>query len=117
MNYLGVEGYREKARLVTDTRERLMAGIDAMPGLRTFGEPKLGLFLFGADDLDIYRVYGRMLKRGWFSGLVTEPRAIHLMLSPAHAEVADAYLDDLAHAVAEVRGEDGSGPEIRARYS
>lgn len=117
MNYLGVEGYREKARQVTDTREKLMRAIDAMPGLRTFGDPVLGLFLFGADDVDVFQVYGRMLARGWFSGLVTDPRAIHMMLSPAHANVADDYLADLEQAVAEVREGGGPGGGVEARYA
>jgi sphinganine-1-phosphate aldolase len=118
LNYLGNEGYCEKARAVTETRERLMAGINAMPGLCTFGDPELGLFIFGAEpgeDLDIFKVYGRMFARGWFSALVTEPRAIHMMLSPAHADVVDVYLSDLAAAVAEVRG--GEGEAAKARYS
>jgi glutamate/tyrosine decarboxylase-like PLP-dependent enzyme len=117
MNYLGVEGYRAKARMVTETRAKLMTAIEAMPGLQTFGDPQLGLFTFGADDVDIFKVYGRLLKRGWFSGLVTEPRAIHMMLSPAHADVADEYLVDLERALAEVRGDGEATPAAEARYS
>ncbi|MBW2385658.1 MAG: aspartate aminotransferase family protein, partial [Deltaproteobacteria bacterium] len=117
MNYLGVEGYREKARLVCDTRAKLMAAIDSMPGLRTYGKPQLGLFIWGADDIDPFKIYGRLLARGWFSGLVTEPRGVHLMLSPAHAEVADQYIADVEAAAAEARN-DGNGPSgIRARYA
>jgi glutamate/tyrosine decarboxylase-like PLP-dependent enzyme len=120
MNYLGVDGYREKARVVTDTRARLMEGIDAMDGLRTVGDPVLGLFCYGAEDedeLNPFAVYGRMLSRGWFSGLVTDPRAIHMMLSPSHADCADQYLSDLEASVAEVRaGTAGAGP-TQARYS
>lgn len=119
MNYLGVQGYREKARLVTDTREKLMAGIDAMDGLCTVGDPVLGLFCFGSEteDLNPFAVYGRMLSRGWFSGLVTEPPAIHLMLSPSHAETADQYLSDLEESLSEVRSGDAGGTPTRARYS
>ena len=117
LHYLGVEGYREKARAVTDTREKLMRAIDAMDGLHTFGDPLLGLFTFGADDVDIFAVFGRLLARGWFTGLVTEPRAIHMMLSPAHAEVADEYIADLAQALAEVRSADQPTPAPEARYS
>jgi glutamate/tyrosine decarboxylase-like PLP-dependent enzyme len=117
LHYLGVEGYREKARQVTDTRARMMREIDAMPALHTYGDPQLGLFAFGSDDLDIFAVWGRLAKRGWFTGLITEPRGIHLMLSPAHADVADDYLDDLRRSVQEVAdsGESGNGTE--ARYS
>jgi hypothetical protein len=103
-----------------DARERLMAGIDAMPGLCTFGDPQLGLFIYGTEpgeDLDIFKVYGRLFARGWFSGLVTEPRAIHMMLSPAHAQVVDVYLEDLEKAVAEVRDSGGDTPTATARYA
>jgi len=117
MNHLGVDGYREKARQVCAARETLMAAIDAMPELRTYGDPRLGLFIYGSESLDPFAVWARLKQRGWFTGLTTEPRAIHLMLSPAHAEVTDAYLADLRDAVTAVRdgGEDGSG--TRATYA
>jgi sphinganine-1-phosphate aldolase len=104
MNYLGVQGYREKARMVTDTRAKLVAGLRELGGITILGEPQLGLFAYAADDFDIFHVYGRLLQRGWFSGNAREPKAIHLMLSPAHAAVADDYLSDVAEAVSEVRG-------------
>ena len=117
MNYLGVDGYREKARQVVATREKLMAAIRATPGLCTYGEPQLGLFTYGATDFDPFAIWAQMMKRGWFTGLTTEPRAIHLMLSPAHAGVADQYLADLAACVADVRasGQDAAG--VKANYA
>jgi sphinganine-1-phosphate aldolase len=117
MNYLGVEGYREKARQVVATREKLMAAIRRMPGLCTYGEPLLGLFTYGAVALDPFAIWARMMKRGWFSGLTTEPRAIHLMLSPAHAQVADVYLSDLEASLGEVRGSGEQGDAIKASYA
>jgi glutamate/tyrosine decarboxylase-like PLP-dependent enzyme len=122
MHYLGVEGYREKVRLVTDTRQQLMDAIEQMPGLCTFGDPQLGLFCYGSDEagpdaLPIFAVWGELKRRGWFTGLVTEPRAIHLMLSPSHAEVADQYLADLAEAVKKVREDGGGAAPTTARYA
>ena len=116
MHYLGVEGYCEKARLVTDTREKLMQAIDAMEGLETLGAPQLGLFAYRTTELDPFAIWARLKGRGWFTGVVTEPKAIHLMLSPAHAEVADEYLADLAEAVAEVAAT-GEKSQLEARYS
>ena len=117
LHYLGEEGYREKARIVCETRARMMDAINALPDLRTYGEPQLGLFLYGSESLDTFQIYGRMLARGWFSGVVTEPRAIHQMLSPAHADVVVEYLEDLEAAVAEVRGAGFDTAPVSARYS
>jgi hypothetical protein len=88
-----------------------------MPGLCTYGEPVLGLFTYGATEFDPFAIWARMMKRGWFTGLTTEPRAIHLMLSPAHAGVADVYLADLAACVAEVRGSGESAANVKASYA
>jgi glutamate/tyrosine decarboxylase-like PLP-dependent enzyme len=120
MNYLGIEGYRAKAATVVATREKLEAAIASMPELRALGSPQLGLLAFGARDpeaLSIFAVWGRLKSRGWFTGVITEPQGIHLMLSPAHAGVIDAYLADLGEAVAEVISEGDTGSGISARYS
>lgn len=102
MHYLGVEGYREKTRLVTDTRVKLMSAIDAIDGLHTFGDPQLGLFAFGAERANIFAIWGQLKAKGWFTGVITEPKGIQLMLSPAHAAVADDYLVDLREALTAV---------------
>jgi glutamate/tyrosine decarboxylase-like PLP-dependent enzyme len=117
MRYLGVAGYRAKARLVTDTRQKLMDGLREVEGLHTWGDPRLGLFAYGADGLDIFAVWKRLMERGWFTGLITDPRGIHLMLSPAHAEVADDYLGDLRDAAGAVRSAGESAADTRARYA
>ena len=57
-----------------------------------------------------------MYRRGWVAALTTEPRALHLMLSPFHASVTGEYLADLADAcVAVEAGDDRQVAE--ARYS
>jgi glutamate/tyrosine decarboxylase-like PLP-dependent enzyme len=120
MNYLGVDGYRDKARIVTDTRQRMMDAIDATPGLHTIGDPQLGLFTYGSDDaekLPIFSVWGQLKARGWFTGLITEPRGIHLMLSPSHQDACDEYLADLQEAVEKVREQGGRGGPTKAVYA
>ena len=115
LHYLGESGYREKARQLCDTRERIARGVAAQ-GLRVLGDPRLGIVAYTADDLDVFAVWGHLARRGWMTALCTEPKAIHLMLSPAHAQVADVYLADLAHALAEVRA-GASSADVRARYA
>lgn len=120
MNYLGEQGYREKAAAVVATREKLQAAIDELPELETVGDPQLGLIAYTARDpeaLSIFAVWGRLKARGWFTGVVTEPPGIHLMLSPAHAAVIDTYLSDLRDAVTEVVRERETAEGFEARYS
>jgi sphinganine-1-phosphate aldolase len=103
MNFLGVEGYREKQRAVTDARARIEAGVTKL-GFRVLGRPQLGIVAFTHDSLDPLALYARMHHRGWFTAALLEPRALHLMLSPKHLEVADQYLADLEASMAEGAG-------------
>ncbi len=115
MNFLGTEGYCAKHRQVTDAREAIEAGVRNL-GFEVLGEPKLGIVAFSHPEVDVFAVYRKMYKRGWFTSLTTEPRALHLMLSPFHASVVDVYLSDLAASLAAVRAGD-SETVTEARYS
>ncbi len=115
MNYLGIEGYRAKHRQVTDAREAIERGVAAL-GFEVLGRPQLGIVAFTHPDLDIYALYHQMFLRGWFAALATEPRALHLMLSPFHAQVTDQYLEDLRASCEAVAGGDGRAV-TEARYS
>ncbi|WP_374469361.1 aspartate aminotransferase family protein [Phenylobacterium sp.] len=112
MNVLGVEGYRRKHAQVTGARERIAAGAEAL-GFRVLGRPQLGLLAFTRDDVDCVALWAKLRERGWFTGVTTEPKSLHLMLSPIHAQVADAYLADLEWALGAVGGSAG----VEARYA
>jgi sphinganine-1-phosphate aldolase len=101
MNYLGVEGYKAKHKMVTDARETIEAGAVAL-GFEILGTPQLGLVAFSHPSENVFAIYKQMYKRGWFTSLTTEPRALHLMLSPFHAEVTDVYLEDLESSLKQV---------------
>ena len=51
--------------------------------------------------------------RGWNLNRNTDPRGLHLMLSPAHAGVVDDLVRDLGDAVAH----HGESRGVEARYS
>ncbi|MBA3069449.1 MAG: aspartate aminotransferase family protein [Hyphomonas sp.] len=115
MNVLGVSGYREKQGLVCATRERIEAGVRAL-GFEVLGKPLLGLMAFRHPEVDSLAVYGAMRAKGWFTSFTAEPQSLHLMLSPKHAEVADAYLADLGAALADVKA-GVAAAKVEARYS
>ncbi|MBW2280516.1 MAG: aspartate aminotransferase family protein [Deltaproteobacteria bacterium] len=116
MHYLGVEGYCEKARQVTDAREKLSEGFAEL-GLHALGDPQLGLIAYRSDDLDMRAVYGQLFRKGWFTGFTTDPASIHLMLSPAHLQVVDSYLEDLRAAITHVRETGATGDGVVTRYA
>ena len=114
MNYLGVSGYREKQKLVTDTRQRIEDGVRKL-GFEVLGNPMLGIVAFSHPQADVFAVYRNLFRKGWFTSLTTQPKALHLMLSPFHAEVADIYLTDLQDSLSEAGDTTAEGFE--ARYS
>jgi glutamate/tyrosine decarboxylase-like PLP-dependent enzyme len=100
LNHLGEDGYVRLAGVVRDTARRFQDGIAAIPGLHVIGQPVMGVFAFGSDSLDVFAIGDVMDDRGWHLDRQKDPDALHLMLSPEHARVADAFLDDLRHAAA-----------------
>jgi glutamate/tyrosine decarboxylase-like PLP-dependent enzyme len=106
MNYLGEAGYRRIAAVVSATRDRMIAGVDAIEGLRVVRPlSELSFVLYGSNDpaVDINAVADAMTARGWFMGRSVEPPAIHFMVNPVHAEAMDAYLKDQRESVQQVR--------------
>ena len=115
MNYLGINGYREKQKQVTDARQAVEAGVTNL-GFKLLGNPQLGIMAFTHPELDVFAIYRQMYKRGWFTSLTTEPRALHLMLSPFHLGVTATYLSDLEDSMNAVA--DGDSESVtEARYS
>lgn len=115
MNYLGVEGYCDRHKRVTNARETIETGVRAL-GFDILGEPKLGITAFSHPELNVFAIYKQMFKKGWFTSLTTEPKALHLMLSPFHIEVTDVYLGDLELSMEIVRSGD-TDAVTEARYS
>lgn len=113
MNYLGEEGYVERARRIVATRNKLANGVGQL-GFEVFGDPQVSLLAFGGDHLDIGAIGKALYAEGWMSSRTSEPAGIHLMISPEHEHVADEYLETLARLVAASKsGKLGNdGPEM-----
>lgn len=113
MNYLGIKGYREKQGIVCAVRAHIEAGVKKM-GFEIVGNPQLGLIAFYHPDYDAFALWGKMMERGWFTSVTTEPKSLHLMLSPFHAAVQDQYLADLQASMADIdAGNAGETREVR----
>src|SRR4051812_2651066 len=101
LRFLGADGYLEMARIVRDTRDLLLRGIEQIDGLRVTHSPDLSFFEVGSDELDIAAVGDALIEAGWYPD--RQPGGLHFMLSPFHAKVAPDLLAALAAAVSVVR--------------
>jgi len=110
LNYLGEDGYKRHAKTMMDTTRALRDGIGAMAGLRVIGEPDMTVFAFTSDTLDVHAVGDALAEAGWFPDRQQDPASLHIMVTPAHAEVAPAFLGVLQEAVSKVMaGEQAPG--------
>jgi glutamate/tyrosine decarboxylase-like PLP-dependent enzyme len=113
MRFLGVEGYERLARRTCEATRTIKRAIAEIPELHLLGEPVMGVFAFGSEEVDMFAVGDVLDDRGWCVDRQTGPKALHLMLSPEHARVAEAFVADLREAVAH----HGASRGVEARYS
>lgn len=111
MNFLGVEGYRAKQKMVTDARAAIEAGVKAL-GFAVLGAPRLGILAFNHPKADAFALLGALHQKGWITGALLEPKALHLMLTPVHLEAGAGYLRDLEAALGEAGVEKGAGAGV-----
>ncbi|HEX7354509.1 MAG TPA: aminotransferase class V-fold PLP-dependent enzyme [Mycobacteriales bacterium] len=112
LRYHGEEGYLAKTRAVRDATRRLIAGIEAIDGLRLTAKPDASVFQFTSDEVDMAAVADSLEERRWW--LDRQPGGLHVMLSPYHVHVIDDLLADLSGAVSEVRaGRTSAGQDAR----
>ena len=97
LNYLGEDGYLRLARAVRDTTRKLRAGSTRSRASRDrrAGDERLRLRL---RPLDVFGIGDVMDEKGWHLDRQRGPDALHLMVSPEHARIADRFLEDLREA-------------------
>ena len=113
LNYLGVEGYTTLIAELADLTERFRTLVEGLAGIDVLGEPIGPVLALRSEEVDLYAVATAMDGRGWHLNRLTEPRGLHLMLSPGHAAVFPEVARDLADAVAN----HGDAVEREVRYS
>jgi len=99
LNYLGEAGYKRHAQTMLDTTRALTAGINAIEGLRVVAQPDMTVFAFTSDAFDVHAVGDALAAAGWFPDRQQDPASLHIMVTPAHAEVANEFLDAVREAV------------------
>ncbi len=99
MNYLGEEGYLRIAKEVMKARDAMIAGINAIPGLKILSDPDISVMAIASDDLDIYLVADEMSVRGWQLDRQQFPPSLHMTLHYGHVGAVNDFLRDLRASV------------------
>jgi glutamate/tyrosine decarboxylase-like PLP-dependent enzyme len=102
MHHLGLEGYRDLTRTTIETRQKMVDGIRAIPGLRVLGEPEAQLVAMAGDGVDVFAVGDALLAKGWHLDRQGPPDTLHATVCVANAPVMDDYLRDLREVVDEI---------------
>jgi glutamate/tyrosine decarboxylase-like PLP-dependent enzyme len=113
IRHLGVAGYCAITNGLMGTVAEVRDVVAALDGVDLVGDPIGPVLALQSAEIDLYAVGDVMDGRGWHLNRNTEPRGLHLMLSPAHGGVATELLADLADAVAH----HGVARQGQARYS
>ncbi|HDH24643.1 MAG TPA: aspartate aminotransferase family protein [Actinobacteria bacterium] len=100
---IGQDGYLTMTEQILDTSRRLIDGVRSIDGLTMLGDPKLSVFSFVGTDVDTYAIGDVLESRGWHVDRQIKPASLHFMVTPAHAGIVDAFLEDLQRSVDEVR--------------
>ncbi len=112
LQYLGVEGYAEIVGELMETVRTIQVGLTG-DDISIVGDPIGPVFALQSSTIDLYGVADATEERGWYLNRNTEPRGLHLMISPAHRGTADELIADFAECVALGRSSSGAAP----RYS
>ena len=109
IRHLGIEGYVALTRQTLENADRMREGIGAIDGVRVLGDGRYHLVAMASDPaarepVDVFAVGDALLARGWFHDRQGPPDSLHSTVSNSNTGVVDAYLEDLAACVEEVRG-------------
>lgn len=107
LHFLGQDGYRKIVAACQEATQRMIEGVNAIPGLRVMGRPDMCLFAFTSDTLNMFQLADAMTARGWLIqpqfAKPGAPRNLHLSVHYGTVGRVDEFLAALKESVEEVR--------------
>jgi glutamate/tyrosine decarboxylase-like PLP-dependent enzyme len=114
LQFVGDEGYLAYAKGLLEAKNKIVAGVKQIPGLRVLGDPEMSLVAFTSDELSVFALTDAMKARGFHvqAQLKHGPSKenIHVSINPSNVKHTDAMLAALRECVELVR-QKGGGPQ------
>jgi len=101
----GDNGYMEQARLIMDTCQEIIDGIQSsIPELRILGTPVGPVVSFDVrnNNMDVYQIGDAMHAAGWELSTLQNPKSLHLCVTAQHKGMAGELIEDLKKSVYDV---------------
>jgi len=100
----GKSGYIKSAKKVSDATIRLAEKVNAIPGVKTVGEPKIGNIGFISDDpkLDVYHLGNYCHYHGWKLPATPKYPVLRLTIHPNNIDTLDELARLMKEGAAEV---------------
>ena len=104
MHLLGERGYLELTARILANRDRLVAGLSAIDGIRLpIGEPELNIVTYQGVDVTVGQLLNGLGERGYPHFDVADPPLVLLVVDPCASGIIERYLADVAEVVALAR--------------
>ena len=96
LKYNGAEGYIKNSLKCMELVERLIEGVEKIPGLEIPVRPKMNLFAVMSRQLDVEKISEKMRTKGWHGLYATQvPPSFRVVVLPQNEPHIDAFLKDL----------------------
>lgn len=101
--YIGKDGYRETARAIVTSVQKLKKALQTHPvltaSLQVIGDPVGSVVAFRSDTLNVYDLSDIMSKKGWHLATLQNPASVHLAATRLTINVIDELIADLVASV------------------
>lgn len=103
LKYIGRSGYQRLVAKKMSIVQDLQRIISSYPDLEVVGDPDICIFSFTSTTIDIYQLGDELYVQGWLLDRQQNPAALHISVSPNHANHLAEFEEALAIAMKKVK--------------
>ena len=97
LNYYGINGYKERTKLVIDTLNKIKKRIINIPEIEIIGNPILNVIGIKSNIINIYSLNSEMKTHGWELNELQYPQSLHfcITLNNTNDNIVEKFCTDL----------------------